>query len=132
MEEIETIIKAIAGLPNMAIWALVIFYGYKVAVIGSIYGVIRFVVQKLHDVAVFRRTPAPKELPPLPAAVVIDGITIAEAKEDLLAQLRRVAGRSVACRSDYIHKSSVLWLAQAIDLKIAQEQVETTLQKAKM
>lgn len=105
MEEFDLIIKAVAGLPHMAIWALVVIYGYKVAVIGSIYGVIRFVVMKMHDVMVFRKTPPP--VAPIDGRVVVDGICIGDSKEQLLMQLHRIAGRRVGIKSQYIHKSSI-------------------------
>jgi hypothetical protein len=119
MEELDLIIKAVAGLPHMAIWALVVVYGYKVAVIGSIYGVIRFSITKLHDVMVFRKTPPPPV--PVDGRVVVDGICIGDSKEQLLLQLQRVAGRNVSIKSAYIHKASVAWLAEAIDAKLADE-----------
>ncbi len=49
MEEIKLIIEAVASMPEMAIWALVVFYGYKVLIAGSLYGVVRYTVAKIHD-----------------------------------------------------------------------------------
>ena len=46
MEELKAIFTIIKDLPNLAIWVFVIIYAYKVAVLGSIYGVIRYVVNK--------------------------------------------------------------------------------------
>lgn len=49
MEEIELLVKLIASLPTMAIWVIAMFYAYKVIIIGSVFGVIRFGISKLHD-----------------------------------------------------------------------------------
>lgn len=45
----------VADLPQMALWVLIGFFIYKVIIIGSIYGVIRFVTTKLHDYLVTRK-----------------------------------------------------------------------------
>lgn len=47
MDVFNSIIELVKALPDLAIWILVIFYGFKVVVVGSIYGVIRFVVDRL-------------------------------------------------------------------------------------
>ena len=39
----------VASLPQMALWVLIGFWAYKVVVVGSIYGLIRFCVAKLHN-----------------------------------------------------------------------------------
>ena len=41
MEELKLLIEAIAGLPTITLWVLVGYLVYKLAVVGSIYGVIR-------------------------------------------------------------------------------------------
>jgi hypothetical protein len=49
MEELEQLILLIGKLPTLAIWVLVGFFAYKTIVIGSIYGVIKLAIVKLHD-----------------------------------------------------------------------------------
>ncbi len=46
MEELKLLIEAVAGLPTITLWVLVGYLVYKLAVIGSIYGVIRFGIEK--------------------------------------------------------------------------------------
>lgn len=48
-EVIDSVMKLVVDSPNIALWVLVIIYGFKVVIVGSIYGTIRFVVAKLHD-----------------------------------------------------------------------------------
>ena len=57
MESLKGIIEILGLAGTTAIWALVIIYLYKVIIIGSIYGTVRFVVTKIHDIVV-----APKKL----------------------------------------------------------------------
>lgn len=49
MEEIKLLVEAVAKLPNAALWVLLGYLVYKLAVVGSIYGTIRFAVEKLHS-----------------------------------------------------------------------------------
>lgn len=50
MEELKMLVEMVSNLPQMAVWVLVGFYVYKVVVVGSIYGVVRFVTVALKDV----------------------------------------------------------------------------------
>lgn len=50
MEEIKLLVEAVAKLPNAALWVLLGYLVYKLAVVGSIYGTVRYVVEKVHDV----------------------------------------------------------------------------------
>lgn len=52
MDEIKELINSIAHLPQLTVWILCGFLVYKIVVIGSIYGVIRFAIDKFHDWAV--------------------------------------------------------------------------------
>lgn len=49
MEEIKLLVEAVAKLPNAALWVLLGYLVYKLAVIGSIYGLIRFAIDKAHS-----------------------------------------------------------------------------------
>ena len=115
MEELKLLIGMVANLPQMALWVLCGFLAYKLAVIGSIYGVIRFTVEKLHDYLVKRRTEY-KEV-----RTLVDGMCIDAAVEPLMAQLHRLKGRKTGIASSYIHRSSVDWLREAIDEKEARD-----------
>lgn len=100
MEELKLLIEMVASLPAMATWVLVGFFAYKVVVIGSIYGVIRLLIVKLHDWLVAPKTTAYK----------LDGLVINEAVAlSLAAQLNRLSD------SAYIHSNDVAKLAAAID-----------------
>ena len=100
MEELKLLISMVNGLPALATWVLVGYLIYKITVVGSIYGVIRLLIVKLHDVLITRKTMAkPGEIP------CIDDTVHAA----LIAQCNRLK------TTRYIHSSDVQNLANAID-----------------
>lgn len=112
MEELKMLVELINTLPTLAVWVLVLFFCYKIIVIGSVYGLIRFGVEKLHSWLTS------------PKAVTYNlgqGV-ITDALPNLIAQLSRLkdAGHS------YLHESDIAWLAKAID---AQEAADMAAKK---
>lgn len=118
MEELKLLIEMVAGLPSMAMWVIVALFAYKVVVVGSIYGVIRLGIAKLHDVLISQKTKV------VNIVSKIEDITISGCTTELVEQLRRVRGRATGISSDYIHGCSVNWLRQAIDDKIEKDMAE--------
>ena len=123
MEELKILVDMVAHLPQMALWVLCGFLIYKLAVVGSIYGTIRFVVEKFHS---WKVTPR-HELEVKEVRAQLDGMTIKDAFDPLLTQLHRLpnismrgGGNSMRSHS-YIHMSDVDWLRSAIDEKLAKE-----------
>jgi hypothetical protein len=116
MDEIKQLIEMIAKLPQLAIWVLVAFWAYKVIVIGSVYGVIRFVVEKAHSWAV-----CPKELNVRP---MLERWCIPGEADDFIAQVKRIKGKGTRMGSEYVHGCSVAWLREAINEKEARERAE--------
>jgi hypothetical protein len=118
MEELKLLIGMVADLPQMALWVLIGFLIYKLAVIGSIYGVIHAAINKAHDYAIKR-----KELPAVNQEIhledILNGITISSdnTMQQLIRQIKRAAGKGVGIESQYLHRQSVEWLRQAIDMK---------------
>lgn len=113
MEELKLLVEMVAGLPSMALWVVAFFFAYKVIFIGSVYGVIRFVTEKLYEWGVSERR---KEIRPM-----LDGICIDGTVNGVMDQLKRVAGRGTGFGSQYIHNVSVEWLEAAIDDKIEKD-----------
>lgn len=118
MEELKLLIGMVADLPSMALWVLIGFLLYKLAVIGSIYGVIKLFIDKTHDWLITRKT-QPTQVREIQLQDVFNGITITsdDTMKKLLVQIRRLAGKNVRLGSDYIHSCSVQWLREAIDEK---------------
>lgn len=105
MDELKLLIEMVANLPQMAIWVLVAFWAYKVVVIGSIYGVIRLAIVKLHDWLT-----TPKKVEMKIGASLIDEATAAA----LNAQIARIKDGAYAS----IHMSDVQKLREALDVKL--------------
>lgn len=129
MEELKLLVTMVADLPSMALWVIAFFFLYKIAIIGSIYGVIRFVAGRMFEWLSAKKT-APvefKEIRPL-----IDGMCISShgTTESIIAQLHRVRGRGLSIKSEYIHKQSVDWLREAIDDKIAKDVIAESAKKS--
>ncbi|CAB4241361.1 hypothetical protein UFOVP67_61 [uncultured Caudovirales phage] len=78
MEELKAIFTIIKDLPNLAIWVFVIIYAYKVAVLGSIYGVIRYVVNKFVE---WRKHVASKE-----SSLNVDSLETADKLDEALKE----------------------------------------------
>lgn len=100
MEELKLLISMVNDLPALATWVLVGYLIYKITVIGSIYGVIRLLIVKMHDVLMDRKAIVkPGEIP------CIDDTVHAA----LIIQCNRLK------TTRYIHSSDVQNLANAID-----------------
>lgn len=103
MEELKLLIEMVTNLPTLAVWVLVGYLVYKVAVIGSIYGLARFTVDKLHNWLVTEKS----------KTCVVDtgkiGCINADVGDLVRAQIRRLTS------SNYIHESDVSKLRLAID-----------------
>lgn len=120
MDELKLLIEMVANLPGLALWVLVAFYAYKVIIIGSIYGVIRFAIEKLHSWLTTRKT----ELVQVELRGTLDGMCITKGGSHLglIAQLERLRGISIHGGGlTYIHESDVRWLRDAIDAKLQAE-----------
>ena len=117
MEELKLLIEMVKGLPQMALWVVVLFFAYKVAVVGSIFGLIKLGINKLHS---YFTTPK-HELKTVDVTAELEDITIRECYSDLLRQIKRLVGRTTSIPTDYIHKGDVKWLRAAIDEKLERE-----------
>lgn len=121
MEELKELLHVVSGLPTLALWALAAFFAYKVSILISLYGVIRFIAIKVHDMYVTRCTTAmTREVWPSIKGMIIPGNV-----ETLLTILQSIRGQGHRSRfanspsgrahaSDYIHESDVDWLQQAV------------------
>lgn len=117
MEELKMLVQMVADLPNAALWVIAALFAYKVCVVGSIYGVIRLGIIKLHDWLV---TPKQK-LVTVEMEGQIRGMTITRHTDAFIAQLNRLRGKRTNINSEYVHDCSVEWLREAIDEKEARE-----------
>lgn len=115
MDELKLLIDLVSALPAMAVWVLVGFYVYKVVVIGSVYGVARYVAGRLFDWLSQRKVEY-KEVRPM-----LDGMCVRGTTDELVAQIARLRGAGLKIDSKYIHGHDVQWLREAIDDKFAKD-----------
>lgn len=120
MEELKLLIEMVADLPQMALWVLVGFFVYKVVIVGSIFGVLRLLIVKLHS---WLTTPK-EELVTKNVTSQLERITISGAFEPLLTQLERLIGIRTRIDTSYIHERDVQWLREAITEKMEREKQE--------
>ena len=121
MEILIEIIHALRDLSGPALWvgmtAIVLLFGYKIAIVGSIYGVVRFACTKLAEV-----TMQPQhEKRVIDVSAELNGVTISDCHEALISEVKRIRNKGIASGSRYIHMSDVDWLRQAIDEKIERD-----------
>lgn len=113
LDELKLIIEAIAGLPTVMVWVLCGYLIYKLAVIGSVYGLIRLAINKAHEWLMRRNS--------VDIALLLDGVPFedgTEGKKELLILLRRLAfiGRPGEYNANTIYTNYGLhYLRQAIE-----------------
>jgi hypothetical protein len=119
MEELKILVELLNTLPTLALWIIAAFFAYKVVCIGSMYGIVKLAINKLHDWLVRPPKAERKDISP-----TLRGITIDNAMEPLIDQLVRLKGKGVGIDSAYIHGASASWLREAIDAKEALAEVK--------
>lgn len=118
MNELKLMVEMVAGLPNVALWVIACVFAYKVSVVGSIYGVIRFTVDRLYKWLVTEKTKPAREVEYKEIRPMLDGMCIKTETDKLIAQLHRLRGKGCGIETEYIHFQSVEWLRKAIDAQI--------------
>ena len=104
MDELKLLIEAVAGLPTITVWILLGYLVYKLCVIGSIYGVIRYGIEKF------------VEWRSIPTVFKIAGKAI---NEDVAYQLEVQITRLAS--TTYIHSSDVVKLTKALDIVLGEK-----------
>lgn len=100
MDELKLLIEMVAGLPALAVWVLVGYLAYKLVVVGSIYGVIRLLIEKAHHALTTKRV----------TEFRLDDIAISEnVAAELRAQLQRMS------KTNYLFDRDVRWLKEQLD-----------------
>lgn len=121
MEELKLLVEMVANLPSMALWVIAFFFAYKVMIVGSIYGVIKFVAEKIHSVLIAKKT---REIEYKEIRPMLDGMCIKTETDKLIAQLHRLKGKGVNIETSYIHSQTIDWLREAIDDKVAKDELK--------
>lgn len=114
MDELKLIIETVANLPTLTAWVLCGYLIYKLSIVGSIYGLIRYAIHKFVE---WRTLPPP---PPPPIMYKLNGMNAIneEVALSIVAQLQRLS------TTGYIHASDVHKLRMALDYVEAQRKKE--------
>lgn len=115
MNELKLLIEMVANLPSLAVWVLVGYLCYQISIIGSIYGLARFAIDKLYR---WKTTPVRRDVE---VRLLIDGMCITGTQGKLMRQLERVRMAARIVCSTYLHSTDMDWLEQAIDDKIEKD-----------
>lgn len=117
--ELKALVDIVQSLPQLALWVAIGFWAYKVIIIGSIYGVIRFCVDrayKAYTIRVEQKKYAVTEVRDWKGIGVITN-----SEKGMVVQLKRLRYRfqSGAETSEYIHENGVMILEAALDAYFA-------------
>ena len=122
---LELVVEILKALPEMAIWVLLMILVYKITIIGSIFGLIRFCGIKIHD-AVIAVISLKKEKQDAAINVrgEIDKFLITDAWPLLKSQLERLVNSDGRLASSYIHRSDIKFLKDALDAQFDKERAD--------
>jgi hypothetical protein len=131
---LEKIIGVLEETPGLALSAFIVFFMYKTFVIGSIYGVIKFVSSKSID-SIRSAHQAKMEIEkskiqseveianiPKDMSGQIDSLVMRNCASLLISQIGRLPGIKHKNDLNYVHKHDVEWLRDAIDEKLQREE----------
>lgn len=125
MEELKLLIEAVAELPELAIWAVAMYFFFKLAVVGSIFGVLRFLILKLHDVLQKRYDAVMKEKEPNVVVkqhnIMLHDKLISSIRDDESGELERLFGRMISPNLSYIFPHDIARVHKALDELEAKE-----------
>ena len=111
MDELKVLIEALAEMPTLAIWVVAMYFFFKIVVIGSVYGVIRYVTMQIHDWAVKKKEP---DLIVKQNNMVLDGKFITSLRDDP-SEFERLMKRLPARDLSYIFESDINMVHVALD-----------------
>ena len=111
MEELRLLIDMVKELPEMVLWVLAGYAFYKLTIVGSIYGIIKLLINQLFT---YLKTPK-HELVKKDEFSRVSSLTITGQMDDLVSQLHRIKGVATTIKTDYIHSHDIEWLRNAID-----------------
>lgn len=111
MEALGLLIEMVKDLPDMALYLVMAYFAYKTLIIGSIYGLIRFIVAKIHAAYVTPRDQIIKD------TVFYDTVAkmtlTKEGRDKLLTMLRG----TVSSKYGHLYGADIDWIEEAIQEK---------------
>ena len=126
MEELKILVGMVAELPTMAIWVIIFYFVYKVIIVGSIYGVIKLGIRKMHEVLIKEKEADIRIFQWFTA----DKLCISSDNTKKLIErcLYKIVGKGTTIETEYIHQAGASWLMEAI---LEKEQREREAEREK-
>ena len=125
MEELKLLIEAVAELPELAIWVVAMYFFFKLAIVGSVYGVIRFLVLKTHDVLQRRYDAVIKSKEPNVVVkqhnLMLHDRLITSIRDDNDGEFSRLLDRMTRPELSYIFSPDIARVHKALD-KLEEEE----------
>lgn len=127
MDELKILVGMIKELPGTALWIVGLYFFYKVVIVGSIYGTIRYGLDRLKDIIQVRNTAKVNSITESKKEtikdVIIDGLCISSdgTYEHIIESLKMVRGHVNTCEMTYLHKTDAKWLRLAIQERIEKD-----------
>lgn len=125
IKEAGTILK---DLPDLAIWILIGVLFYKVVIIGSIFGIIKLSIVKLHDAITKEKKPEEKRIVYEVGDHIIEK---AMPKFELLIEKMKRNNYGGGYSHSYIHESDIEWALGAMREREAREELEKSEREKK-
>ena len=114
MEELKLLVESIAGLPDLAIWVVAMYFFFKLAIVGSIFGVARLFINKVHDIYFVKHNK-----PPTPIIEKTDvhfgQYVIRDYHKGVTEEIERLLRLMVKKNFSYIHRDDIDDLRKFID-----------------
>ena len=122
MDILIQILEVLKGLSGPVLWVgliiIVCLFTFKIVVVGSIYGVIKYAIEKTHSAIT-----QPKHKRKIIAVEEqLDGITLTAGSGRLLAVVSTIRRPTL----DYIHEMDIAWLESAIEEKKLRDEAAKT------
>lgn len=133
IEELKTLLDAVASIPTLAVWVAIGFLFYKVFIWGSVVAALlkswSLLIEWMGRWVDAKPRLADTELEKLKVSkmpevkqLYVGKVTITGEEGYLLQQIKRCAGKGIGINSQYLHQQSIDWLRDAIDEKELREQ----------
>lgn len=113
MDTLIELLKELAALSGPALWlgglAIVGLFAYKIFIVGSIYGVVKFCAQKIHDTMVKERPPRKEIIEWKCTDYLITGT-----EPEFKALVAQVDKATLGIGSKYLHESDIQFISKAV------------------
>ena len=133
LSELQALVELVKTLPHLALWVAIGFWAYKVIIIGSIYGVIRFCADRAYKAYIARLEQKKYSITEVKDWKGVG--VIGDCEKDMATQLKRLRYRWNSTdntreeTSSYIHQNGVMVLEDALNAYFADPKNSESLKR---